>query len=161
MGYAESDLEAQAHIAAFRSADVAGSYKCHIEAASLADHEAGRIMANKLKNAVGVTVLIAICMAVGIGWAILQDPDPIESKDIYYWLGLLAFFGCIVLLMVACYFSGSGLRWLGSKIAAWAQASLPTPIFNACRWVVLAIAASWRLLIFLFVVASLGRALFG
>jgi Trk-type K+ transport system membrane component len=118
-------------------------------------------MTNKAKQVAGGVAVIAICLAGGIAWGILQDPDPTQLKDVNFWLIMLGVFGGMGLIFLGVYYLLRSLRWLGSKIATLAEASLPIPIFNACRWVVRGIAASWHVLIFLFLAASLGRVLFG
>jgi ABC-type uncharacterized transport system substrate-binding protein len=72
-----------------------------------------------------------------------------------------AAFGGVALIFVLVYYLLRSLRWLGSIIAAWAEVSLPTPIFNICRWAVRGIAATWHVLILLVFALTLGRRLFG
>jgi hypothetical protein len=118
-------------------------------------------MTDKAKSALAVVALIAFCLAGGMAVGIFQDPNPPDLKDINFWLIMLGIFGGVALIFVLVYYLLRSLRWLGSIIATWAEVSLPTPIFNICRWAVRGIAATWHVLILLVFALTLGRRLFG
>ena len=113
-------------------------------------------MTDKAKGALAFVAFISICMAGGMALGIFTDPDTAHLKDINFWLVMLAIPGGVALIFVVGYYVLRSLRWLTLIIATWAEASLPSPIFNACRWVVRGIAATWHVLTHLFFAAFIG-----